>query len=130
MTQIPQELDWVGKRAACSIEQVFADLMAGIERDVEAANNIFGATAEKPLFKVLKGLTETRFTVNRSGRIKNVTLSRTDAVITIVSDITGETSEYTFGMNDEGRCLMRRDGVEFEQWQVRKLALEGMFFGQ
>jgi hypothetical protein len=33
------------------------------------------------------------------------------------------------GLNDEGRCVLRENGAEFEEWQVRKLALESMFFG-
>jgi hypothetical protein len=129
MNQIPQELDWVGKRASCSVEQVFADLMIGVEKDVAEANKAFSASPEQPIFRVLTGILDTQFSVQRKSRVKRVIFSRTDTQIVIVSDVSEKNWEYTIGLNDEGRCQLRRDGIEFEQWQVRKLALEAMFFG-
>jgi hypothetical protein len=130
MNVIPQELDWVGKRASCSVEQVFTDLLAGVEQDVAAANKVFSAPSEHPIFGVFKGLLETQFVVKRRGRIKNVRFSRTDTQIVIVCEVSEKNWEYTIGLNDEGRCKLRRGEIEFEEWQVRKLALEMMFFSQ
>ena len=31
-------------------------------------------------------------------------------------------------LNDEGRCLLRIGNKEYERWQVRKMALEVLFF--
>jgi hypothetical protein len=34
------------------------------------------------------------------------------------------------GLNEEGRCILRmEDETKLEQWQFRKKALEGLFFG-
>jgi len=39
------------------------------------------------------------------------------------------TFRFTVGINDEGRCVLKDDeDKEYEQWQVRKLALEKLFF--
>ncbi len=40
MNEVPAELDWVEKRAACSAAQVFKELHSGIERDVALANEV------------------------------------------------------------------------------------------
>jgi hypothetical protein len=34
----------------------------------------------------------------------------------------------TVTLNDEGHCLFKTGGVERESWQLRKMALESIFF--
>jgi hypothetical protein len=38
MITIPQELDWVSKRSACNVGQIFDELCGRIMKDVEAIN--------------------------------------------------------------------------------------------
>jgi hypothetical protein len=41
-----------------------------------------------------------------------------------------KTWSVAIGLNNEGRCTLRLDdGTELEQWQFRKMALSGLFFG-
>jgi hypothetical protein len=35
----------------------------------------------------------------------------------------------SLALNSSGRCVLRVDGEELEQWQFRKKALECLFFG-
>jgi hypothetical protein len=36
----------------------------------------------------------------------------------------------TITLNNEGRCMLKVDDEELEQWQVRRMALEDLFFGK
>jgi hypothetical protein len=54
----------------------------------------------------------------------------------VISELTKSDSQVIFRagitLNDEGRCkltLKERPGSEFENWQVRRMALEKLFFG-
>jgi hypothetical protein len=48
--------------------------------------------------------------------------------IVISASAPKEKWKFTVGLNKEGRCLLRKNGEKFEQWQVRKMALEGLIF--
>lgn len=130
MSTIPPELNWVQKRASCSAEQVFRELQAGIENDIAAANQVrrlapdmrfdsrltdngrvfvvaqMGVTGPRVVFFIHSGSIEARDEANQTRHVVSLML------------------------NDEGRCKLKlEDGRELEQWQFRKLALEGLFFG-
>jgi len=127
MNGIPRELDWVKERAACTLAKVFAELHAGVTEDVRAAN----ATATSPNqsdFQIVMS-DERAFTVRRGDILKPVvTFMLETASIVVNASGSNEEWRYAVGLNNEGRCQLRRDGEEYEQWQVRKLALEGLFF--
>lgn len=36
----------------------------------------------------------------------------------------------TITLNNEGRCMLKVDGEELEPWNVRRMALEDLFFGK
>ena len=124
MNGIPRELDWVKERAACSLKRVFSDLFLSVQGDVKAANLV-----GKCSFEVVPESNET-FTVRRSESIKSVVIFmlQEDRIV-INSGSSSEEWNFTVGLNGEGRCQLRQNGQEFEQWQVRKMAMEGLFFG-
>jgi len=125
MNGIPRELDWVKERAACTLAKVFRELHRGVAEDVKTANSIFSYGNS---FQVVVA-DEKAFTVRRGEIIKPVvTFMLEDKRILISSDISNEELDFTVGLSDEGRCQLRQNGQEYEQWQVRKMALEGLFF--
>lgn len=130
---IPKELDWVAKRAACNIGQVFDELCESIARDVAALNSA------KRLHE------DYQFVVNPVSVGNTIIIGQlgasTSARVVVRIGIVGEEIEVQDGatnsrwraavsLNDEGRCTLRIDGdTQLEQWQFRKKALEPLFFG-
>ena len=50
--------------------------------------------------------------------------------LTVFQDWDKKSWSASVGLNREGRCILKlEDGTELEQWQFRKKALEGLFFG-
>lgn len=127
INNIPQELNWVEKRAACSTVQVFKELQSGIEGDVAAANK--ANTTPGPLITTPTpdGLAFVVSVKNEVGpRIvfyfasDHIEVKDERHNLKIVASLT---------LNSNGRCVLKVDGAELEQWQFRKIALESYFFG-
>jgi hypothetical protein len=134
MNTVPQELNWVEKRAACTIAQVFNQLCDGITNDVAAYNSI----------RQLSEGSKFRADMHSSGRTIFVAqpnqIPRARVAIGIVEDRIAVHEEWngkkwsvTIGLNDEGRCTLRikfddEKEAGLEQWQFRKKALESLFF--
>jgi hypothetical protein len=122
VTVIPLEFDWVKARAACSVEKVFTALQHDVEDDVKAVNALGGAQ-----FEVALGGAD--FTVMRIGMPKqSVAFLLQKGCINVNLRNTGEEMQFNVGLNNEGRCQLRRNKQEFERWQVRKVVLEEIFF--
>jgi hypothetical protein len=131
MTAIPQELDWVKVRSACSVAQVFSELYLGAESDVKAMNLTPSATPEHlgSPFAVHSNSTGNVFVVFQTGNT-NRTVKFTLGPDRIA--VTNQNGQFTvtLTLNNEGRCKLRMNGgEELEQWQVRRMMLEGLFFG-
>jgi len=132
MSTVPQELNWVEKRAACTITKLFNQICDGIEKDVSAIN-VARNLSEHHLFQADVSRDGTTMVVgqpNRSPRTRVFVVMDNDRI-----NVNEERSNITWaayiGLNDEGRCVLRlEDGTELEQWQFRKKALEGLFFGE
>jgi hypothetical protein len=129
MNNIPQELNWVEKRAACSVESVFREIQAGVENDIAIANairrfapdNYFGSrlTSNGRVLVVAQ--------LNVTG--PRVVFMFQGETIEVREEATSTRWVCTVTLNDEGRCKLKlEDGTELEQWQLRKFALESLFF--
>jgi len=128
MKNVPQQLDWVDKRAACTIAAVFNQLCDGILADVEA----FNLAAKIDTFQANLLSSGTTMVVGNPTRIPRVVVrvGIVDNRIEVQSDLEKSFWRVNIGLNDEGRCILRLEGgSEMEQWQFRKKALEGLFFG-
>lgn len=124
--------DWVRARAACSIAKIFKELELGTQNDVDAINSqrpegvhikfsvskvsgdhfsvVREATNFPPIYAVDFALSEDEIHVEGDERI-NV-----DFVATLT-------------LTNKGECRLRVGSEELEQWQVRRKALEQLFFG-
>jgi hypothetical protein len=129
MATVPQELDWVKARATCSVLRAFNELRLGVEEDVKAANATPRPSELPPLsFGVRSNTVGDYFIVfqqeNAGARVEfNCQVDR----MTIKNQ--NEEFSVTLTLNKEGRCKLRvDDGEELEQWQVRRIALEKLFF--
>lgn len=130
MTSVPQELDWVSKRAACNAGRVFDELCIGIRKDVEAINQARGL--KEPAHFAANLLSDNSTIVigqpNRTPRVV-VTIGIVGDSIGVRDASQGIEWSATITLNDEGRCVLKlEDGAFMEQWQFRKRALDHLFF--
>jgi len=129
MSNIPRELDWVGVRAACSVQKIFKELTAGVEDDVKAINAVPLPWPNQNSIQCSPNRDGTLFVVGRGNAIKGLVKFHlgTDR-IEIVDEASDQTLVVTLTVNDEGRCKLKVGTEELEQWQVRRRALERLFF--
>lgn len=127
------DFDWVRARKLCSLGTAFEALKLAVKSDIETRNAMRGPsipdvpTAFMYKFEMASG--STSFTVILTGhRIHEaVTFVLTDAGIEVQSQ-NAKMFTATVSLNDEGECAFVVDGHERQSWQVRKLALEQLFF--
>ena len=119
----PQEFDWVKARSECSIEYVFSGLFIGAKRDVDAMT----APLPRPVFRVQEN--GDFFAVFAEGNNATLVSFRKESTRIVVTNQQGELN-VTLGLNHEGKCKLRinDDPADLEQWQVRRVALEKLFF--
>jgi hypothetical protein len=120
--------DWVKARADCSLGQVFKDLKRGVKRDVEAANKIsadqphsFAVSSEDGCFSVTRS-SSVELPLSVEFRLKHDGIEASGDLAT----------DFTIGLtlNNDGHCMLKVNGAELEQWHVRRMALEDLFFGK
>ena len=131
MSTIPQELNWVEKRAACTLASIFNQLCEGIKEDVQAINLVRRVTEDNH-FQADMHSSGTTIIVGQPNIVprKTVYVGIADGRISVYQEWDKRRWTVSIGLNDQGRCTLRLDDVtELEQWQFRKKALEGLFFG-
>ncbi|HWE87767.1 MAG TPA: hypothetical protein VG267_22680 [Terracidiphilus sp.] len=123
MSEIPQELDWVSVRAACTIEKMFEQLHHGIEEDVRRINQIRKYPEDRG-FEVMVSGREFSFTVKRGETLRPfVRFTIEGESIQVADDADTVKLKYGIAVSDEGRCKLTEHGEDREQWQIRKSAL-------
>jgi hypothetical protein len=130
--------DWVTERFNCSLDGVFKELELAVKTDVDTVNRLEAERAGEAGGALMRNIgcvsAGRRFSVSRSERGGNVLRSVNFAVepasISIKSDYDGGPAFVaTIRLNSDGRCLLVVGDVEMELWQVRRKALEDLFFG-
>jgi hypothetical protein len=130
----PERLNWVGARIKCSLPQIFKALELGVREDVEEMQSNLGPHDE---VKFSVASSNKRFSAMRVDDPMMSIMVSVDFVLS-KDEITVSTSSndgaevlFTAGitLNNEGRCKLKVKDIELEQWQVRRLALEKLFFG-
>jgi hypothetical protein len=127
----PDNFDWVRERAECCAATMFEKLKMLIASDVEAINEVRKKDAAYISFKFVSGHSE-RFAVTATHeesfhRSVAFTLYKGEILVT-GPDGDGTMFTVTVGLSDEGDCRCRISGQEYDLWQIRKKALEELFF--
>jgi hypothetical protein len=129
MKEIPRELDWVKERATCTIRKMFAHLQLAVDEDIKSINQTRKFPEDSGFGTTMSNDGES-FLVKRSEAIKPFVRFAIEGDCIKVSNDGGTLRlEYRITLSDEGRCQLTQNGTPLEQWQVRKMALEGLFFG-
>lgn len=128
MENVPRELDWVKERAGCTIERMFSLLHQAVEEDVQIINQV-RKLPEHAAFVIIPSQDGESFLVKRAETIRPVVrFAKERDTITVTSDTGTPKLVFQIRLSDEGRCKLTENGTEREQWQVRKICLEGLFF--
>jgi len=121
-----EDFKWVEARLNCCVEKVFAQLQAGVTNDVAEIN--VASSTEGTKFEVSPH--GNRFLVLREGKgVRKVEFVIDKNVISVLAEDKPHFSAAPT-MNPQGKCVLIVNGQEFELWQVRRMALERLFFGE
>ncbi|MGA2609541.1 MAG: hypothetical protein ABSH01_19040 [Terriglobia bacterium] len=125
---IEPEGGWVRARANCYPEHIFKQIEIGAQDDIDVINSEHNLD-EAAKFMLQPNSSGNFFTVYRTvNRVtREVKFYITRDGMRIVKD-DGEEIKVTLTLNNYGQCRLKVNGEELEQWQVRRLALEGLFF--
>jgi hypothetical protein len=123
-----RELDWVTERSECSIVKVFEMLRLQVKADVEKRNGLlpqqsyykFEMTTQDSAFSVLS-----RSNINKS---KAIVFELVENEIQVNDKKGNSIFVATLTLNDAGECLVKIKDKECELWQMRRAALEDLFF--
>jgi hypothetical protein len=123
----PESFDWVTARAACSLARVFEKLKLQIQDDIKARNALRPPGAHYA-FSVVEGGSKA-FSVLVEGKNVHVSVrfDLDDEKISVYSK-DGVTFTGTVTLCDDGECRVKIGDQEHDLWQVRKMALEDLFF--
>ena len=128
------EIDWVNERAKCSLGQMFERLKTEIAADIEGMNKLIPKhygfeykmvnSGRPDRFAVLKDHSAEPF-LNRSILF---VVEKSAVKVIDTADNNAEKLSATITFNDLGECKFKVGGKERESWQLRKEALEDLFF--
>lgn len=124
---IPAELDWVTERSKCTLANMFERLREDIAKDVDTRNAL---KCDAATFDISSD--SDRFVVGRSAAgetARTATFIRRDRIIAVKWD-SRPGFEAGVSLCDDGACRLSIDGSPLELWQVRRRALEPLFFGK
>ena len=125
------DFDWVSAQAGCSAEQMFQKLQDGTRADVERRNGTTFGRTDGWRFEFHED--DDGFEVARiAGSSKDggyVTFQREGPRINISGDGVDVRITAIVGINAHGDCRYFIGEGEFLAWEVRKQALDQLFFG-
>ena len=122
--------DWVTAQAGCSAEQMFQKLQDGAQADVERRNAAGFGRHDNWRFEFHAD--EGNFEVVRIAELSKagaaVTFEREGPRINIDGDGVDVRIHAVVGINPSGECRFFVGELEFLGWEVRKQALDQLFF--
>lgn len=127
------DFDWVSAQAACTAEAIFPRLLAGVRRDVERRNAL---TDRHDQFRFQVAEDDDGFEVTRTIGTPSdppdvdaaVTFELAGPRINVRGDHVDVDFTAIVGINPSGVCRFFVAEAEYAEWEVRKLALDQLFF--
>jgi hypothetical protein len=131
MTLAP-DFDWVTARAECSISRMFVRVQSQVKADVERRNALL--SAHERLKFLVEVHSDSEFSVKREGTGQEepgtVRFRRNESDIAIASNDGTLKLTVTLTVDHLNECRLVLNGEHVDEWQLRKLALESLFFGR
>ena len=131
MASPTDDFDWVSAQAACSTEQMFERLLDGARRDVEQRSRVAAEREDEWGFEVHAD-DDDHFEVARTTNAGKggafVTFERVGPRINISGDGVDVELFAVVGINHAGECRYYVGEAEYMGWEIRKMALDLLFF--
>jgi hypothetical protein len=124
------EFEWVKERAKCSAVEMFKKLELGARSDVDAVNSL-RSPGDHIKFSVAEQ--GNRFSVIRESDLANKSAAVDFALNQSIIDISDGVLVHFSALvtlNNDGECKLLVKDQELELWQVRRKALENLFFSE
>ena|SRR5579862_2638719 len=120
-------VQWVVARRDCSPNAMFEKLRLEVEEDVKIRN---GLRPKECHYGFRFATSGSSFSAIREGNKlgKSIAFHLNDSVIAVKDDKGQTLFTATLTLDDEGKCKFKIGKDERESWQVRKRALEELFF--
>jgi hypothetical protein len=120
--------DWVTARSKCSTSAVFERLKLQINEDVEKRNALIGGPPSPYIFRVISNGPIVTVLLEGHRLRASVMFRLQNEFISVSDDNDNLLFHAAVTLNDEGRCVVKINDEDRELWQMRKMALEKLFF--
>src|SRR5450759_4670074 len=119
--------DWVSARAACSLAVIFRTLKLQVGEDVKNRTDLRPDQSHYG-FRFADHGPDTFIVGLDANPLHQSVLFKLEPNKIEISGDGIKTFEAIPTINDEGKCRLKVNGIEREFWQVRRMALEKLFF--
>lgn len=121
------KFDWVTERSSCSLPKVFKTLRLQVEEDVKSRNALRPNNFPYE-FSIAENASDFTVTLQAKDVRQSVIFSLSERAISVRDDKGNPMFAVTLTFTDEGKCRLNLNNQPRELWQVRRMALEELFF--
>ena len=126
-----EDFNWVAARCECSPNQVFETLKSQVKSDIEEREaSLTEVQKQRYRFLFMPGRNEFTVLVEGNNIHSAIKFGLTDTGIVVLNEEGLQMFSADVTISDEGECKLKVDDEEKELWQVRKMALEKLFFAR
>lgn len=118
--------DWVNERSSCSYPKIFQTLRIEVEDDIKTRNGLRPNNAPYE-FSVEENGPEFTAVLQSKDIRKSITFSLGEHSISVRSD-QERLFDVRLNFTKDGNCRFNVNEEEYDLWQVRRMALEDLFF--
>ena len=121
------KFDWVTERSSCSLPKVFKTLRLQVEEDVKSRNALRPNNSPYE-FSIAENAGDFTVTLQAKDVRQSVIFSLGEHAISVRDDKGNPMLDVSLTFTDEGKCRLNVNDQQRELWQVRRMALEELFF--
>jgi hypothetical protein len=121
------KFDWVTERSSCSLPKVFKTLRLQVEEDVKSRNALRPNNSPYE-FSLAENAGDFTVCLESKDLRQSVIFGLSEHAISVRDGKGNPMFDVTLTFTDEGKCRLNVNSQPRELWQVRRMALEELFF--
>ena len=121
------KFDWVTERSSCSLPKIFSALRLQVEEDVKSRNALRPDNSPYE-FSIAENAGDFTVTLQAKEVRQSVIFGLGEHTISVRDDKSNPMFDVSLTFTDEGKCRLNVNNQPRELWQVRRMALEELFF--
>jgi hypothetical protein len=123
----PKKFDWVTERSSCSLPKVFHTLLLQVEEDVKTRNALRPQNSPYE-FSIEENGSDFKVLLKASDLSNGVVFTLAEHGILVRGGEGNQMFEITLNFSLDGKCHLVVNDQQLGFWQVRRMALEELFF--